>query len=238
MKTITFYCPACNQKIETPARMAGQPLQCPTCNQGFVAPKRKGIHDRPVLIGIIILAAVYCLLMAKFSSKSEITKHDSPTSITGLFGIKLDEPLPQDCQIISSNVVRGVLQLKIIPTKTNATFEEYSVSLDKQSNVIEISGSHIVDQSDDDYVTKSYQTFSAFSDTLRTTLGNPYSSEHGNENFDDTWEGGDRETWLRLHDYYMLNLTCSNKKAQSELYESWRQQQHDSVDTSGIGAGK
>jgi hypothetical protein len=238
MKTIIFHCPACNQKIEAPPRLAGQPMQCPTCNQGFVAPKKRHLYTLVMLllINVIAIGAVVFFANSKTLPIHESPKRDS--KIEGLFGLKLDEPLPQDCVILSSNIVRGVLKLEIIPPKTNATFESYSVSLDKQLNVIEIMGSHIVDQGDDDYVTKSYQTISALSDTLTSTLGSAPSRNNENHDFNYYWEDGDREVGLWLHNYWNLILDCSDKKAQDELYNIWEKQQHDSVDTSGIGAGK
>jgi hypothetical protein len=38
MKTTTFSCPACQQRIEAPAEIAGQTVACPTCGQSFTAP--------------------------------------------------------------------------------------------------------------------------------------------------------------------------------------------------------
>jgi hypothetical protein len=38
MRTTTFDCPACQQKIEAPVEIAGQTVACPTCGQNFTAP--------------------------------------------------------------------------------------------------------------------------------------------------------------------------------------------------------
>jgi len=38
MRTTTFNCPTCQQRIEAPAEIAGQNVACPTCGQSFIAP--------------------------------------------------------------------------------------------------------------------------------------------------------------------------------------------------------
>ena len=39
MSVISLNCPGCQQPIEAPAEMAGQPAQCPTCSQEMMIPQ-------------------------------------------------------------------------------------------------------------------------------------------------------------------------------------------------------
>ena len=46
MRTTTFNCPACQQKIEAPAEIGGQTVTCPTCGQSFIAPTAETLGIR------------------------------------------------------------------------------------------------------------------------------------------------------------------------------------------------
>jgi hypothetical protein len=46
MRTTTFNCPGCQQRIEAPAEIAGQTVACPTCGQSFTAPPAENLGIR------------------------------------------------------------------------------------------------------------------------------------------------------------------------------------------------
>lgn len=135
--------------------------------------------------------------------------------IEGLFGIRLGEPLPNDCQILSSKIEKGQISVKIIPPQTNAAFEEYSVELNPTNRfVCEIDG---IGGGADSKLSRPYLL-----PALTERYGNDFYKS-GDVSY--LWKQGSRTLiYMQISDFWSLN--CSD----SEISEPTKPQ----VDTKGF----
>lgn len=144
MKSIHFHCPNCNQSIEAPKEIVGQPVTCPTCQHDFTAPERAhgdrliATFVRAAVVGasFVLLIAVALVVISKVRTHGQIDAPRQP--ITGAFGFKLGEP-PADFSEVETNTDGELYILRL--DDTNAPpFGNVSVTLTPDGRVYRIDG--------------------------------------------------------------------------------------------------
>lgn len=156
----------------------------------------------------------------------------SAAEITGFFGLKLGERLPDGCPIISTNINAATPpSYGIIPPQTNSNFDIYSVSLDTNGVVIDIEAIHNADL--DDY-NKEQPMRDALKSALEKSFGYPGYSEHQSY----SWSKSGRAIFLNYSMQNMIFLSCCDQNAMDVQRAAWKQAQLESFDANGISTTK
>jgi DNA-directed RNA polymerase subunit RPC12/RpoP len=151
-------CSHCSERLEFDSSHAGETVHCPHCGRDTVLyssqspalvsefvkieTAERRVRLVPFGIVLIVVGLILGLNLVLHLNKAGITGETSQpsTPIEGLFGIKIGEPLPTNCQILYADTSQpdrlGYLSLSVIPPQTNSAFETYMVSLTPTNRLV------------------------------------------------------------------------------------------------------
>ena len=156
--------------------------------------------------------------------------------ISGLFGIKLHELLPTNCNVLYSNKGNGTFEARVVPHETNALFEKYSVTL-AASNLAVIT---ITAEGVAPLLSAKDVRMRTVDETFHERYGEGEVFAHGDVEFFTTgneWKSGGTSLRIEHSDFegsVYTTIDCTDNAFETETREHWSREQQRQSDANGL----
>jgi hypothetical protein len=245
MKIIILNCPSCDQKIEAPAAIAGQTLICPTCSSELPCPSRSLTKYLAItaILALLLTFSVAVTWAVRKSGPSQPQKVESvsasgprpgksTSTIEGMFGLKLGEPLPPGCTEIERTNESGSIRVTLVPPQTNSVFENYSVCLNPTNQtIVSIFAMHSSYDYDEREASKIASRALVDALELRYGKASTYRNDYAT---DWNWENAGHNISFSVTPSWLLSMQCSDPTIARQLKQEWDKTQRSKVDTKGL----